>query len=123
LFIFYPILANCNDHKIKSLDFETVDHFMCLPINYIFVNLFIFTMATYDPELPATATKNIIATHLGNFDIPTSCKAHKLGDLITRNANAVTAFTTANNNFIRLHDERNLAQARLDAATLAFNTV
>jgi hypothetical protein len=80
-------------------------------------------MATYDPKLPATATKNITATHLGNFNIPTSRKAHKLGDLITRNVNAVTAFATANNDFNQLHDERNLAQARFDAATLAFNTV
>jgi hypothetical protein len=123
LFIFYSRLANCNDHKTKFLDFETVDYFICLPINYILVTLFIFTMATYDPNLPATATKNIIATHLGDFDVPTSRKAHKLGDLLTCNVNAVAAFTTANTNFIRLNDEQNLAQARFDAATLAFDTV
>jgi hypothetical protein len=28
-------------------------------------------LATYDHELPATATENIIATHLGDFDVPT----------------------------------------------------
>jgi hypothetical protein len=74
-------------------------------MNYLFVSLFIFTMATYDPEFPATATRYIIDTHLGNFDVPTSHKAHKLGDLLTRNTNAVAAFTTANNDFIRLNYE------------------
>jgi hypothetical protein len=80
-------------------------------------------MAAYDHELPATATQNLIATHLGDFDVPTSRKAHKLGDLLTRNGDAVTAFNTANTDFIRLNDERNLAQAVSDAANLAFDTV
>jgi hypothetical protein len=36
---------------------------------------------------------------------------------------AVTAFNTANTDFIRLNDERNLAQALFDAANIAFDTV